>query len=234
MSAASVVLLPGMMLDARLYAHQLAHLSPAASVTVADLGRSSSVAGLAADVLRDAPPQFALVGLSMGGIVALEIWRQAHERVTHLALLDTTPYADLPERRRLRLEQMAAVQSGGLREITASLKPLYVSRRHRTNLALLQSILDMGLDLGPEVFQRQSVALRDRQDSTATLSTITCPTVVLCGREDALCPVAWHIEMARAIPDADLIVLADCGHLSSMEEPHAVTSALQRLLRRNG
>jgi pimeloyl-ACP methyl ester carboxylesterase len=232
MSASSVLLLPGMMLDARLYAHQLTHFDVGHAPLVGDLTRSSSIADLAADVLQDAPPKFALVGLSMGGIVALEIWRRARERVTHLALLDTTFYADRPERRELRLEQIARVESGGLREVTASLKPLYLSQRNRTNPRLLRAILDMGLELGPEVFRRQSLALRDRRDSIDTLPTITCPTLVLCGREDALCPVDWHVAMVNAIQGADLVVLAECGHLSTLEEPEAVTAALQRLLKR--
>jgi pimeloyl-ACP methyl ester carboxylesterase len=169
----------------------------------------------------------------MGGIVALEIWRQASERVTHLALLDTTCYADRPERRELRLEQIARVETGGLREVTASLKPLYLSNRNRNDSGLLQAILDMGLSLGADVFRRQSLALRDRRDNSETLPTIDCPALVLCGREDQLCPVEWHAMMANAIPHADLVVLADCGHLSAMEEPEAVTAALQRLLRRS-
>lgn len=232
MSAPSILMLPGMMLDARLYAHQLVGLADSYAAVVADLTRSSSMAALAKDVLKDAPPRFALVGLSMGGIVAFEIWRQAPERVTHLGLLDTTCYSDRPERRELRLEQMAKVEMGGLREVTASLKPMYLSRKNRGNSQLLQAILDMGLALGSDVFCRQSIALRDRSDSIATLPTITCPALVLCGREDELCPVDVHLEMANSIPHADLVVLAECGHLSSMEEPEAVTAALEHLLQR--
>lgn len=228
----SVVMLPGMMLDARLYAYQLAHLAGAHTTMVGDLTRSSSVTELAADVLRDAPRRFALIGLSMGGIVALEVWRQASERITHIGLLDTTFYPDRPERRELRLEQIAKVEMGGLREVTASLKPMYLSSRNRNNPHLLQAILDMGLTLGPDVFRRQSLALRDRDNSIDTLPTISCPTLILCGREDQLCPMDWHVAMANAIPHADLVVLADCGHLSAMEEPQAVTAALEWLLRR--
>jgi pimeloyl-ACP methyl ester carboxylesterase len=225
-------MLPGMMLDARLYAHQMAELAHCYTTFVGDLTRSSSISELAQDVLRDAPPRFALIGLSMGGIVAFEVWRQASERVTHIALLDTTFYSDRPERRELRLEQIAQVEIGGLREVTASLKPLYLSRRNRENPRLLQAIMDMGLELGSEAFRRQSLALRDRRDSMDTLATISCPALILCGREDQLCPVDWHVAMANAIPQADLVVLADCGHLSAMEEPEAVTASLQRLLRR--
>jgi pimeloyl-ACP methyl ester carboxylesterase len=233
MSPPSVLMLPGMMLDARLYAHQRAEFAHSYTTVVGDLTRSSSISELAQDVLRDAPSRFALIGLSMGGIIAFEVWRQASERVTHIGLLDTTFYSDRPERRELRLEQIAQVEMGGLREVTASLKPLYLSRKNRENPHLLQAIMDMGLELGSEVFRRQSLALRDRRDSIDTLPTITCPALILCGREDQLCPMDWHVAMANAIPKADLVVLADCGHLSAMEEPEAVTASLERLLRRH-
>jgi pimeloyl-ACP methyl ester carboxylesterase len=230
-AAPPVVLLPGMMLDRRMYAGQLAALGR--EPIVGDLTGADSVAGLAEQVLAAAPPRFALVGLSMGGIVAFEIWRLARERISHLALLDTTPYPDKPQRRELRLEQIAKVESGRLQDVLIeSMKPLYLARRNRGNRRLLRSIVDQALALGPDVFRRQSLALRDRPSSVDTVPTIDCPALVLCGREDELCPVEWHAAMATAMPDADLVVLAGCGHLSTMEEPGAVTAALKRLLRR--
>ncbi|MCZ8130850.1 MAG: alpha/beta hydrolase [Steroidobacteraceae bacterium] len=232
MSAHPVLLLPGMMLDRRMYGGQLTALAGAPAI-VGDLTRGESIETLATQVLAEAPPRFALVGMSMGGIVALEIWRRARERVTHLALLDTTPHPDKPQRRELRMEQIAKVETGKLRDVLVeSMKPLYLARRNRTSRRLLQSIVDQAVGLGPDVFRRQSLALRDRPDSVATLATIDCPALVLCGREDALCPVEWHVAMADAMPRADLVVLAECGHLSTMEEPAAVTAALGRLLRR--
>ena len=116
--------------------------------------------------------------------------------------------------------------------LVESMKPLYLARRHRASRPLLQSIVDQAVALGPDVFRRQSLALRDRIDSTATLPTIDCPSLVLCGREDGICPVELHARMAAAMPRADLVVLAECGHLSTMEEPAAVAAALKRLLRR--
>ena len=223
-----------MMLDRGVYNAQVTALSGATEVIVGDITRADTIAAIARDVLRDAPARFALVGLSMGGIVAFEMWRRARGRVTHFALLDTTPHVDRPERRELRLEQIATVESGRMREVLVeSMKPLYLARRNRGNRRLLKRILDMALALGPDVFRRQSLALRDRPDSNATLPTIDCPSVVLCGREDALCPVEFHTTMAAAMPRAELLVLADCGHLSPMEEPAAVTAALRRLLRRS-
>ena len=234
MERPSVLFIPGMMLDGRLYAAQIVALATDHASSVADLGRSSSIEAMARDVLRAAPARFALVGLSLGGIVAFEVYRQARERVTHMAILDATPNADRPERSAARLEQMAAVERGDLaRVIQTSMQPLYLAHRNRDNQGLLGAILRMGLELGNDVFRRQSLALRDRRDCRDLLGSIDCPTLVLCGREDRLCPVQVHVDMANAIPRADLMVLSETGHLSSMEEPEAVSAALRQLLRRS-
>jgi pimeloyl-ACP methyl ester carboxylesterase len=228
-----VLFIPGMMLDQRMYSAQAAALSAGYRVVMADITRSDSIEALASDVLGDAPPRFALVGLSMGAIVGLEVYRRAQERITHLALLDTTAFADRPERRAVREQQMAAAARGALAEVLREeMKPMYVAKRHRTNAGLLDRILEMGIDLGPDVFRRQSIALRDRRDYSAMLGSVNCPALVLCGREDQLCPVSLHCDLAASIARADLVVLAETGHLSAMEEPAAVTAALEHLLRR--
>ncbi|MEO1320550.1 MAG: alpha/beta hydrolase [Pseudomonadota bacterium] len=231
MPASAVVYLPGMMCDARLWTPQTDALPyPALH---ADTTRADNFADMAVQVLETAPPEFALVGLSMGGILALEIWRQARERVTHLALLDTNPYAEAPERQSLRLEQIDIALSGGLRTLAVeSMKPLYLAESRRDDEVLLNLLLDMALALGPDVFERQSVALRDRVDSASTLATIDCPTLVLCGAEDRLCPVGYHQFMADAIPGARLEVIDDCGHIATLEQPEAVTAALVALLQK--
>lgn len=225
-----MLLLPGLMCDARQWAHQAETLP--LEVIHADTTRDDNFGAMAARILRDAPDRFALAGLSMGGILAFEIWRQAPHRVTHMALLDTNPHAEASERQSLRLEQIREAANGRLRELAVeSLKPLYLAEAHRDDEALLQTVLDMALALGPDVFRRQSLALMKRVDSVATLETIDCPTLVLCGDEDTLCPVAYHELMAERIPGATLEVVNQCGHLSSMEQPEAVTQALDTLLR---
>jgi pimeloyl-ACP methyl ester carboxylesterase len=229
MTAENVLLLPGMMCDARQWAEQEADISQ--PVFHADTRKHDSMTEMARSVLQDAPDQFAMVGLSMGGILAFEIWRQASDRVSHLALLDTNPHAESPERQTMRLEQIAAAASGRLRELaTESLKPLYLAQAHREDEKILATILDMAMDLGPDVFRTQSLALRGRVDSVPTLSSISCPTIVMCGDEDVLCPVAYHELMAAEIPNAQLIVIENCGHLSSLEQPEVVTRELQTLL----
>lgn len=229
MPAKNLLLLPGMMCDARLWRPQQDALD--LPVFHADMTTTDNFHDMAAAVLGSAPPEFALAGLSMGGILAFEIWRQAPERVTHMALLDTNPHAEAPERRSLRLQQIETALTGGLRELAIeSLKPLYLARSRRDDAALLNTILDMALDLGPEVFRRQSLALRDRIDSVPTLPTISCPTTVICGDEDTVCPVSYHELMAARIPRAKLVVIDDCGHLATLEQPGIVTRELAELL----
>lgn len=229
MPAENLLLLPGMMCDERLWSPQSRDLPQ--RVFHADTTRADSFVTMASQVLESAPERFAVAGLSMGGILAFEIWRQAPRRVSHMALLDTSPHADSPERRTLRLQQIELALAGGLRELAVeSLKPLYLAESHRDDDELLQLILDMVLDLGPEVFQQQSMALRSRADSVALLDTITCPTLVLCGDEDMLCPPAFHELMADRIPDARLCIVDDCGHISTLEQPAIVTRELERLL----
>ncbi|NNF16152.1 MAG: alpha/beta hydrolase [Gammaproteobacteria bacterium] len=228
MSASNVLLLPGMMCDERLWAHQIAAIG--VPTHVADTGKSDNFKEMAAQVLAEAPPKFAMAGLSMGGILAFEIWRQAPGRVTHLALLDTNPYPDAPEKKQVRFEEIAMAASGNLHRLAVeSLKPKYLAKKNRDNENLLETILDMALQLGPEVFERQSLAVLNRRDSMPTLPTISCPTSVICGREDAICPVRFHQVMADQIADATLVIIDECGHLSSMEQPALVTQELLRL-----
>ncbi len=217
------------MCDARLFDPQIKALP--VSSTVADLTRHDSVVDMARAVLQDAPPAFAIAGLSMGGIVAFEIWRQAPDRVSHLALIDTNPHADTFDKRSMRLAQIEMVMNGKLRELAIdSLKPAYLARSNRDDEKILGTILDMTLDLGPDVFARQSMALKERPDSVPTLPTISCPTAVICGKEDKLCPVDYHELMADEIPGASLTVADDCGHLATLERPDIVNRELERLL----
>lgn len=233
MQTEHLVLLPGMMCDERLWAAQRGGLKDrCASITVADITRADCICALAGAVLANAPARFALAGLSMGGIIALEIWRQAPERISRLALLDTTAGAETPQRRALRERMLGRVLAGELKQVlTEDLKPRYLARINRDNRGLLNEISAMALSLGDGVFARQSRALKHRPDSIATLATINVPTLILCGAEDALCPPEHHLLMARRIPNARLAVLDECGHLSAMEQPRRVTAKMRAWLR---
>ena len=228
MPAENVLLLPGMMCDERLWAPQTRAIEQ--PVFHADTTTADNIPDMAARVLEEAPTRFALAGLSMGGILAFEIWRQAPERITHMALLDTNPRAELAARQSLRMQQVEVALAGGLRELAIeALKPVYLAAAHRENEELLKTIFDMVMELGPEVFRSQSLALRDRPNSVPTLATIDCPTLILCGEEDHICPVEIHEFMAERIPHARLRVIKNCGHMSSLEQPEIVTQELLQL-----
>ena len=188
------------------------------------------MADLAADVLRHAPQRFALAGLSMGGIVAMEIMAQAPERVTRLALLDTNPRAELPEIRARRTPQISKVQQGQLRSVMRDeMKPNYLVEGPGKQ-AVMDLCMQMAMDLGPDVFIRQSIALRDRPDQQDVLRKIEVPTLVLCGREDRLCPVERHELMLDLIPGAHLEIINGAAHLPTLEKPNETTAALARWL----
>jgi len=225
-----LVLLPGMMCDARLFAPQIAALQDRVRVTVPLPVSAPDMARLAMDVLADAPDRFALGGVSMGGILAMEVMRQAPDRVTHLALIDTNPFAERDAVKARRGPQMEAVRTGRLSAIMRDeMKPNYFS--HRDDSADLRDLaMAMAVDLGADAFIAQSLALRDRPDYEATLRGVRCPTLILCGRHDQLCPVERHQAMKAMIPHARLCIVEDAGHLPTIETPDIVTTALQDLL----
>ena len=226
-----LVLVPGLLCDALLWEAQIAALSGRARCWVADHTRSDTMAGVAADVLRDAPfEDFALAGLSMGGYVALEIVRQARRRVSRLALLDTSARADTPEQLKKREDLIALARRGRFIGVAQALVPLFLHRDRLGDKKLVDTVKRMARNTGEEAFIRQQRAIMSRPDSLGLLPTIACPALVLCGRQDALTPLALHEEMAQAIPGANLRVIEDCGHLSTLEKPAEVGEALKRWL----
>lgn len=225
-----LVLLPGMMCDARLFGPQTACFSGRRVVHHAPISGAESMQGLAAAVLAQAPARFALAGLSMGGIVAMEVLRQAPERVERLALLDTNPLAEAEEVKARRGPQIDKARAGRLAEVMRDeMKPNYLADGPGKR-ELLDLCMQMALDLGPEVFVRQSVALRDRPDQRETLRAFKGPALVLCGREDALCPVARHELMADLLPNATLTIIDGAGHMPTLEKPQETNAALARWL----
>lgn len=225
-----LVLLPGLLNDRRLFAHQTEALADIAAVTIADLTGADSIADLARHVLAHAPAgRFALAGLSMGGYVALELMRQASERVRGLALLGTTARPDTPAstENRHRLIELSATD---LRAVTRALLPRLLHPAHLEDRAMTGTVHAMADSVGRAAFVRQQIAIMHRVDSRPHLAQIQCPTLVLCGREDVITPLDIHAEMAGAIPAARLVVLERCGHLSALEQPAAVTAALRAWL----
>ena len=185
----------------------------------------------ASHILDSEPARFALCGLSWGGIIALEIMRQQPERVERLALLNCSarPASEATRARQQRFVGMS--QLGEFREITTDfLKDAMLHPAHRQDLALRRTVLAMAESVGRARFVNQVKAQLARPDSRPWLSQIRCPTLVLGGRQDEVCTVAMHEEIAAAIPGAELLTLDRCGHLSTLEQPERVNEALRRWL----
>jgi pimeloyl-ACP methyl ester carboxylesterase len=221
-----IVLVAGLNCSARLYADQIPVLWQFGPVVVADHRRDDSMAAMARRILAAAPPRFALAGLSMGGYIAFEILRQAPERVARLALLDTGARAETPERTEQRKPLIALARSGRFAEIFESQYPTLVHRSRHSDAALMAAVRTMNEETGPEAYLRQQAAIMSRPDSRPGLAAIACPTLVLVGDSDEPTPPELAREMAAAIPGAKLVVVPECGHLSTMERPQAVNKAL--------
>ncbi len=221
-----IVLVPGLNCSARLYAEQIPALWQFGPVAVADHRRDDSMAAIARRVLAAAPPRFALAGLSMGGYIAFEIMRQAAGRVAKLALLDTGAGAEAPERTEQRKPLLQMAGQGRFAEITENQFPLLVHRRRHGDAALKATVRRMNEETGADAYLRQQQAIMSRPDSRPGLAAIACPTLVLVGDDDQLTPPALAHEMAAGIRGSRLVVIADSGHLSTVEQPQAVTEAL--------
>jgi pimeloyl-ACP methyl ester carboxylesterase len=222
MEAEPLVLLSGLLCDRRLFAPQLPALTGEREVLIPDLTQDESIEGMARRVLGAAPDRFALAGLSMGGYVALEIMRLAPERVSRLALLDTRARSDTPDETARRRGLLELSAKGEFRGVTPRLLPLLIHPDRLADDALTGVVMAMADAVGREGFFRQQQALIAREDQRDLLGTIAVPTLVLCGREDALTTLAMHLELAAAIREATLVVIPNCGHLAPLERPQAV------------
>ncbi len=225
-----LMFVPGLLCDDRLWQHQAEHLADLVDPIIADVTRGASMPEMARAVLDAAPERFALAGLSMGGYVALEIMRVAPERVARLALLDTSARADTPEQTDTRRELIELSQEGRFDEVPRQILPNMVHPDRLDDERLTSTVFGMAEAVGSEAFVRQEEAIIRRPDSREDLPGIACPTLVLCGREDALTPMYLHEEMSGLIPGSRLRVIEKCGHLSALERPEGVTTALREWL----
>jgi pimeloyl-ACP methyl ester carboxylesterase len=220
------VLVPGLLLSARLWSQQLPQLWRFGPVMIADHTRDDSVGAIAMRILAAAPPRFALVGLSMGGYIAFEIMRQAPGRVAKLALLDTTARPDTPGLRERRRRQIAIARRGRFESIADLQFPLLVHPARQGEAGLRELVRLMAAETGPQAFIREQTAIINRPDSRPDLAAIACPTLVLVGDSDRLTPPEWAAELAGGVAGARHVVVAECGHLSPIERPGEVTRAL--------
>ncbi len=226
----ALILLPGMMCDARMFGPQINALSAAYTLHLSPMATADTMHELATDILANAPPRFALAGLSMGGIVAMNILAQAPDRVIKIALMDTNPLAETPEMQARRQPQIARVLDGGLDAVMRDeMKPLYLAHTPQ-RAEILDLCMAMARSLGPKTFARQSRALANRPDQTATLAAFKGPALVLMGQHDVLCPKPRHDLMHALMPQSRLAVIAGAGHLPTLEKPDETTAELRRWL----
>ncbi|MBI0434062.1 alpha/beta fold hydrolase [Roseomonas sp. KE0001] len=221
-----LLLLPGLLCDGRLWRDQVAGLAGLAACQVADLTRDDTLHGMAARALAAAPPRFALAGLSMGGYVAFEILRQAPERVTRLALFDTSARPDTEEASRRRRGLMALTRTGQFRGVTPRLLPSLLHPDHVAG-PLGAEVRAMADRVGRDAFLRQQLAILHRPDSRPMLPGIGVPTLVAVGEQDVLTPPELAEEMAAGILGARLARLPGAGHLPTMERPAESTALLR-------
>lgn len=231
MNRQNLILVPGLLCTGELWKAQTAALFGVANVMIADNRAHDSVQMLAKDILQSAPATFALAGLSMGGYIALEMFRQAPERIERLALIDTRAEADGPEQIQRRRDFMDLARRGKFKGVTPQLLPLLVHKDHLENETLRQVIFDMAAEVGVEGFLRQQQAIIDRPDSRADLPHIKCPALVMCGAQDQLTPVSVHEALAAAIPGAQLRIIENAGHLTPLEQPDVVTAYMREWLK---
>ena len=227
MPHANVLILPGLLEDADAFEQVISGLTDVATCVVADLTRADSVRDLAKEALRQAPAgQFLLAGHSMGGYVALEVMRQAPERVTALALLNTHARPDTPESTANR-RRLMALADRDFPAVANDLLPRLMTPEHLEDPVLTGIIGAMALAIGKDAFKRQQAAIIGRIDSRPHLKDIRCRTLVIAARNDQLMPVEILKELSDGIPEARLEVVEDSGHMASIEQPERVTGLLR-------
>ena len=228
-----VLLIPGNMCDHRLWRGvELRLAGSGREVRHSPRLDQGSISAMADTVLAAIDEPVVAIGFSMGAIVAAEMAKRAPAWISAVGLIAFNASADLPERAAARPRQQDAVRNGRLRQIVADeLKPNYLADSNRHDRALLDTVMDMAMALGPDAFIAQSEALRLREDLRPDLARLAMPVLLACGSEDRLCPPEWHQEWARLIGEGSrLVEIAGAGHLLPLEQPDALADALIRWL----
>ena len=224
----TLVLIPGLLADRALWAHQIAHLHEIADVFIPDTTRAKTMKDFGRSILDQIEaPRFALGGQSLGGYVAYEIMRQAPERVTKLALFDTTARGYTDEQRRLRESWVAMVEQKELATAVDELSLTLLHPRHQNNRAMVAELRAMGFRIGKEACIRQLHCMLTRPDSRTDFPRISVPTVVIGGRNDSVLPIGEQGEQAQGIKGARFVPIEDSGHFTQFEQPQAVTAVLR-------
>ena len=236
MKKETLVLLHGMMCDERMWKEQI--ISPILKqkfdffIPSIESFVEYNIEKIAKNILSEIKvKKFFLMGLSMGGIILMEIYRQAKQRILGVVLADTNYRAERKEKQLQRYEDLKLVNEIGLKRfVIEKMKVNYLSEKSKKKKEIYQLVVQMAEELGEKVFEKQSLALKNRIDYSKTISTITCPSLILCGEEDILCPINKHLEMKKLIPQAHLTTLKKAGHLSCLEKPKEFNQSIAKYI----
>lgn len=231
MSKLPLLLLPGTLCDATLFEHQVQHLTDICEPRVVDVHLQDNLPDVARYVLSQVDGEFAVAGLSYGGIVAFELWRQAPERIAKMALLNTNPYPAAEQTKASQQRFVGMAHLGEFREVTTDfLKDVMLHPDHQKDQILREKILEMAETIGIDGFVNEVKAQIARPNAMDDMLHVTCPTLVLTGREDTVVPLFTHEAMHEVLPNSTFIIVEHCGHLSTMEQPEIVTQHLREWL----
>jgi pimeloyl-ACP methyl ester carboxylesterase len=230
--AAPLLLLPGLICDDRIWDAQVRDLSEFSPIAVSGYGLARNLRDMALRALELAPPVFSVVGHSMGARVALEVFREAPDRVERLALLDTGVHPPQPGEAAKRHALLALGRQHGIERLVDEWLPPMVHPDHAREAGIMEPLRAMCIAAGVDTYEAQITALLGRPEASPLLPTINGPVLVACGREDVWSPPEQHEEMAAAIPDAELVIFDHCGHMAPVEAPDQVNVALRRWLDR--
>jgi pimeloyl-ACP methyl ester carboxylesterase len=231
MQKETLYLVPGWLCDRNLFRYQMNALSAVADVRVPDDRDFETLQELAESILEEAPERFAIAGHSLGGRVALEVYRMAPHRVTRIALLNTATTASSENERAARQNILKKALQQGPEVIAREVLLPSLHPGNRTDRTITSLIFDMVNRLSPHYLTRQFNAMVTRPDSTELLKTITCPALVVFAKDDRNLPFDRHGEIASRIPSAKLVIVDECGHMSPLEQPKVIQKALEDWLK---
>lgn len=221
-----LLLIPGLVCDAAVWTYQARHLAEIAEISVPPVTDGKTMADVARIALAGAPPSFALAGFSMGGYVALEMLRQAPDRITRLALLDTSARGDSAKKAEWRRTVIAACERGDYDAVIEGMMPVLLHADRQTG-ELPAFVRAMASRVGGDAYLRRQYAIATRQDSRDLLRVFARPVRAICGRQDGMSTIEEHEEIAALAPRGRFSLIEDCGHMTILEQPQAATALLR-------
>ncbi len=225
-----VVFVPGLLCTADLFAAQRTALGDAHAISIGEHHHDDTLSAVAARILENAPDRFIYAGLSMGGYIGFEMMRQAPGRFEAFILLNTSARADTAEQTERRKALIEIARTEGMDALSETLLPAFLGETNLGREDLRTTVRKMARDTGAEAYLTQQAAIMSRADSREMLRGIDVPTLVIVGAHDTLTPPELSREIAQGIPGAELVVIDDCGHLSTIEQPEAVNDAIRSFL----